>query len=82
MQRGARQCARLVGQHTPTNADEARILRVNGGACRFVFMGTAGAQDQDIFARDERRASVRSTGPKRARRRRAPRRCCSCPRSR
>ena len=44
-----------MGQHTPTNADEARriLASANGGACRFVFMGTAGAQDQDIFARDE-----------------------------
>ena len=52
---GAPRCARLVGQHTPTNADEARRIgaAANGGVCRFVYMGTAGAQDQDIFARDE-----------------------------
>ena len=51
---GAPRCARLVGQHTPTNADEARRIGAapNGGACRFVYMGSAGAQDRDIFERD------------------------------
>ena len=51
---GATRCARLLAEHTPTNAAEARRVGAtpHGRAVRFVYMGTAGSGDEDIFARD------------------------------